>query len=228
MEIDKTPESLQFPTDEPDPNPPVAEDSEVIPETITESVEERIAALQDQLSGQMDDLLRQFQSKIKYDAHKEEIINKLHSELQDYKTDLLQKLLRPLIMDIIHLMDDLTKLIDHYRSQDPSQTDPTKFIRLMAEIPSDLEDILYRQEVESFRHSEKDKSFDPSRQRALKTRKTGDQSLDKTIAQSLRVGFEWMGKVLRPEMVEAFVYDPNLADHDDQSIDNINDNIQGE
>jgi len=35
---------------------------------------------------------------------------------------------------------------------------------------------------------------------------TDDPAKDKTIAQRLRPGYEWDGKVIRPEMISAFIY----------------------
>jgi molecular chaperone GrpE len=155
------------------------------------------------LVTKLDALQAEFQSKLKYDQHKEKIIDNLHSELQKYKSDLIKKLLQPMIMDVIHAIDDFNKLTRHYTQQAPEDIDPQKLLKLIATIPEDLEHLLYRQGVESFKCSEP--VFNPSRQRALKTLPTSDPSKDKTIAQSLRQGYEWEGKVLRPEMVEVYI-----------------------
>jgi molecular chaperone GrpE len=158
----------------------------------------------DLLVTKLDTLQAEFQSKLKYDQHKEKIIDELHGELQEYKSDLIKKLLQPMIMDVIHAIDDFNKLTSHYRQKTPEEIDPQKLLNLIASIPEDLEHLLYRQGIETFRGSEPD--FNPSRQRAVKTLATPEPAKDKTIAQSLRQGYEWEGKVLRPEMVEVYIY----------------------
>jgi molecular chaperone GrpE len=169
--------------------------------------ENRLSLKLDRIEEQLNALQIDFQSKIKYDEHKEKIIDNLHSELQAYKNDLIKKLLQPMIMDVIHTIDDVNKLINHY--QEPSQTDldPQKLLKLMESIPDDLEHLLYRQGVETFQCSETE--FNPNRQRAIKTKPTSEPDKDKTIVQSLRNGYEWEGKVLRPEMVEVYVFKPD-------------------
>jgi len=149
-------------------------------------------------------LEREFQSKLKYNQHKEKIIDNLHSELQEHKNDLIKKVLRPVLMDVILIIDDIKKLINVYRSKDSSRLDPSKLLDLMETFPPDLEEILYRQMVEPFRCDKG--TFDPSRQKVARTSETDDESKDKTVAQSIRDGYEWEGKVLRPELVEVYIF----------------------
>jgi molecular chaperone GrpE len=162
------------------------------------------------LVSKLDTLQAEFKSKLKYDQHKEKIIDELHRELQEHKSDLIKKLLQPMIMDVIHAIDDINKLTIHYTQQAPEEIEPQKLLNLMATIPYDLEHLLYRQGIETFRSSEP--VFNPNRQRALKTLPTSEPSKDKTIAQSLRQGYEWDGKIFRPEMVEVYTYQPDTAE----------------
>ena len=48
--------------------------------------------------------------------------------------------------------------------------------------------------------------FDARRQRVLKKIETSDIAKDKTVAESLRPGYEWDGQILRPEIVAVYVY----------------------
>ena len=152
----------------------------------------------------------EFQGKLKYDQHKEKIIDNLHNELQEHKNDLLKRLLQPMMMDVIQTIDDVNKLIHHYRQKEAAKIEPQKLLELMESIPDDLEHLLYRQGVESFQCLEP--VFNPIRQRAIKTVPTSDQAKDKMIIQSLRNGYEWEGKILRPEMVEVYVYSDSKAE----------------
>ncbi len=172
--------------------------------------EKGVAGLIDRLNGlqdSMNQLAGEFQSKLKYDAHKERIIDTLHQELQEYKNDIVKKHLMSVLMDVIKVVDDIRKWTGHYRSLDSDTRDPIKLFKFLETIPSDLEDIFYWQGVKSFICQ--GDGFDPSRQRAAKKVATADPGMDKKVAESLRYGYEWEGKVIRPEMVAVYDYKGN-------------------
>ena len=162
-------------------------------------------------------LQEEFESKLKYDAHKERIIDTLHGELQEYKNDVVKKHLMSVLLDIIKVIDDIRKWTEHYRSLDPQERDPLKIFKYLENIPSDLEDIFYWQGVKPF--TCEGEAFDPTRQRAVKRIDTADESMDKTVALSLRVGYEWEHKVIRPEMVAVYQYKPAAGDAETRSSD---------
>ncbi|HAO22581.1 MAG TPA: nucleotide exchange factor GrpE [Desulfobacteraceae bacterium] len=147
---------------------------------------------------------KEFQGKLKYDAHKDKIIDNLHQDLQAYKDDLLKKYLKNFVMDIIYVIDNIRRLTSHYASLPLSEKDPIKLLSLMESIPSDLEDIFSRQGIRTFTCD--NNIFDPRRQRMLKKAETNDPSKDKTVAESLRPGYEWDEQIIRPEMVAVYVY----------------------
>ncbi len=158
----------------------------------------------EKIENEMARLRSEFESKLKYDAHKNAIIDKLHQDLQEYKSDFLKKYIQTIIMDIIQIIDNLRKLAGHYEEQGMVDVDPGKLLDILKGIPSDLEDLFFRQGVKPYTCGGNE--FDPSRQRILKTLTTDDKEKDKTVAESLRPGYEWEGQVIRPEMVAAYVY----------------------
>ncbi len=200
---EEEPETVSADADEPavpEVLPESASSEEYIPEILQGAESTVLTGIQTQL----DHLQKEFQSKLKYDAHKDKMIDKLHKELQEYKGDILKKYLQSMIMDIIQMIDNVKKLAAHYSAQDPSENDPEKLLRLLEGIPSDLEDLFYRQGVNTYTCD--DPIFDGSRQKILKTVEVPDKSKDKTVAESLRPGYEWEGKIIRPEMISVYVY----------------------
>ena len=159
----------------------------------------------DDIQSQLVQLKAEFAGKIKYDEHKDEIIDKLHQELQEYKQDIVKKHILSIVLDVVKVADDIRKWISYFRSLDVSQRDPVKLFRYLEAIPSDLEDIFYWQGVKPYTNREG--VFDPGKQRTIKKIITDDPSKDKTIAKSLRPGYEWEGKVIRQEMVAVYVYE---------------------
>jgi len=151
------------------------------------------------------DILHQdFESRLKYDTHKNKIIDNLHKDLQDYKNDFLKKYLKSVIMDVIQIIDNIRKLANHYKGRTLSEDDALKLAELLESIPSDLEDLFYRHGVKPFICE--GESFDPTRQRVLKTVDTADESKDKSVAERIRPGYEMDGKVIRPEMITAYIF----------------------
>ena len=162
-----------------------------------------------ELSVQMNDLLRQFEEKLKYDAHKEKVIDVLHSELQEYKTDLIKKYITGLVMDLIKVVDDARKLATHFKGRELGPEDQPRLIKALEDVAQDMEDVFQVQGVIPF--TADDGRFDPAKQRVVRKVDTGEASLDKTVAESLAPGYEWDGKVIRREMVAVYSYNPALG-----------------
>ena len=157
----------------------------------------------DEIKLKLDDLASDFESKIKYDEHKNKIIDDLHHALQEYREGLIKKYLRRIVIDVIKIVDDMRKFASHYDNQ-PHSEETDKFLQYIKNITSDMEDLFSWEGVVPFT-CEGDE-FDPTRQRIVDKIETDDPAKDKTIAHRLRPGYEWDGKVIRPEMISAFIY----------------------
>ncbi len=151
----------------------------------------------EQLSGD-------FESKLKYDEHKNRIIDDLHKELQAHREGVIKKHLNSMISDIIKIIDDIRKYKFHWENQAPSEETAANLLDFMDQIASDLEDLFSWQGVAAFTCDQD--TFDSTRQRILKKVDTDDPEKNKLVAQSLRPGYEWDGKIIRPEMVSVYVY----------------------
>lgn len=177
------------------------ENTPVVEETNNEEVRhlEQIEILK----SKIDDLSADFQSKLRYDSHKEKIIDDLHHELQKHKEGLILKLLRPVFMDVIEVIDDTNKMIRSLKEK--NQLDNAgKILKTLENIPGDLEDLLYKHGVEVVETEEK--GFDPSVQKILKVEVTKDESKNKAIAQKIKNGYQWEERLIRHEMVTVFKY----------------------
>jgi len=182
------------PTDSPDsiePESPIKDEVLSIPGPL------------DEIKLKLDDLASDFESKIKYDEHKNKIIDDLHHALQEYREGLIKKYLRRIVIDVIKIVDDMRKFASHYNNQ-PHSEETDKFLQYIKNITSDMEDLFSWEGVVPFT-CEGDE-FDPTRQRIVDKIETDDPAKDKTIAHRLRPGYEWDGKVIRPEMISAFIY----------------------
>jgi molecular chaperone GrpE len=150
------------------------------------------------------ELLTQFKDKIKSDAHKEELFDKMHAELTEYKNGMLDKLTLSMELDVIKLIDDVERSIAVFSARQSSPEDYSRLFAILAGVVTDLEDLLYRQGVEPYRLSHD--RVDVTKQKILSTTATGDASLDKRVAKRMARGWEKQGKIIRPERISVYLY----------------------
>ncbi|GHO86338.1 nucleotide exchange factor GrpE [Dictyobacter formicarum] len=169
--------------------------------TNTDMLEQTFQGMQ-QLLTAMQGLKQDFETKVKYDESKERMIDTLHSELQSYREGLHFKILRPLLIDLISLYDDINHIIENTQKTFPDLD--TTIIGNMKSFHESVEEMLSNNGVEAFQVPEA--TFTPNKQRALRAVPTSDASLDKQIASRLRKGFSYENRILRPEIVETYRY----------------------
>ncbi len=165
-----------------------------------------------QISRELERLSSAFESKFKYDAAREKIIDGLHQELQQYREGLLKKYLHRIIIDVIKIVDDIRKYSDHHKSQPPLPENADKILSFMDNIADDLEELFAWEGLTPF--SGEGDGFDSGRQRIVNKIETGDPDLDKKIARHVRPGYEWEGKVIRPELVSVYIFNPDNVEKD--------------
>ena len=182
-------------------------------EKTVDTTAETLAYIQSAISELQDS----FSEKIKYDAHKEKIIDALHHELQEYKNDIVKKLLQSMIMDVIKVVDDVRKMAAHFRMRPAAEIEPGKILKYLETVPIDLEDVVGLHGVKPFNCE--GNLFDATRQRVTKKVKTDDPDKDKTIAKSLRPGYEWDGQVIRHEMVATYHFIDETTETEMRSSD---------
>lgn len=188
---------------------PPAESAQAVETPVAEAAQEAtpdiiqiLAAFEGVKTGLMA-LQQGFDSKIKYDATKERVIDALHQELQTYRDGLHFKILQPIFMDLIAMHDDLGSLVRHNEGREGAAPET---IRNLASFQETIESILERYGVRPF--IEEGETFTPQRQRVARTVNTANPGQERFISERVRKGFEYAGKVLRPELVTIFKYVP--------------------
>ncbi len=166
-----------------------------------ESGESALMARMQQLIDEMRLLREEFDTRLKYDASKERQIDSLHSELQAYRAGLHFKILRPVILDLISMHDDLSRLLESMPRED-GMIPLAQVLKNLESFQTSLEEILRRNGVEAY--SVEGDAFVSGRQRALQALETPEPALDKQIARRVSKGFEYEEKVLRPELVVTY------------------------
>lgn len=167
-----------------------------------ESIEQEQASI----TKGMENLQNAFDSKIKYDGSKDKIIDSLHTELQTYRDDLVFKILRPVITDLIDMHRDINSMLGYEKKTDGETVPTTRLLNTLESFQSTIVEILARNEVEAF--SEPGESFVPKRQRSIRVLETDDPAKDGTIADRLRCGFIYEDRLIAHEQVAVYRYQP--------------------
>lgn len=172
--------------------------SENKPDTSTES----FAHLMKELIA----LKNLFNTKLKYDKHREEIINKLHDENQKYKSDLLKKTQLPIFNDLIMFLDDFKKMMSNYQDKPQEEVDVARLLKDISDIPEDIEYILSRYGVVAHTAVPLD-DFNPKLHKAVKRTKTPEQDKDGKIDKVIKTGYDADDNKIRFSEVHVYKYE---------------------
>lgn len=168
----------------------------------TEEVSDLLGRLQTSLREQetlLHSLQSQFTEKIKDDAGKLEMFKILHSELRQYRENMIyQMVLKPHYLALAALYDDLSKTISHLQ---PGSEELSNYLSFRAQ----LEGILAAQHVTRF--GELGERFDARIHDCRATSTSSCPEEDSTIGAVLQAGFRYRDQILRHAKVDVNRYD---------------------
>jgi molecular chaperone GrpE len=173
-------------------------------ETSNSSELDRVLDAIESLARDFQTLQQGFDSKLKYDASKEKIIDALHAELQAYRDGLHFKILRPVFFDLISMHDDLSNILNYNPPIEGESETVGKLCRSLASFQDSIESVLERHGATVI--NEPGDQFVGKKQRAVRAEATDDPQKDRLICEHTRKGFEYEGIVLRPENVVLYKY----------------------
>lgn len=155
-------------------------------------------------------LLDEFERKLAYDAAKQRQVDALHGELQQHRSNLVARAMRPLVRGVIRLHDDVGKQIATLRARSPAELTVDAICTMLGNIQEDVELLLVDNEVQLYRE-DVGRTFDPARQRAARKVESGDPALNGLVAASVRPGFEQGGEIIEKEAVAVYVIVPSTV-----------------
>ena len=151
-------------------------------------------------SSLLQEIKETLQNRFEYDAVKEKAFDKLYDEMKRQReaSDTVDRAIKPLLSDLVLLYDNMkgfeTELTE---GQLAAAGDVVRRFKFLFD---DLVEILYRQEVTLSEPDESGK-FNSKVHKAVKTESTEIKEDDFKIVATLRNGFVWRDRVLRPQEV---------------------------
>lgn len=138
---------------------------------------------------------------------KDQMIEKLHKELEFYKQDYADKFTDQLMKAVIRVQKSMQRCMT---AGDWETLDASRLRREYRYAFEDLTDLLEQQNVDAY-STEPGNVFDAAIHQA-KLEKTTDPQKDKLVKESLGEGYRKNGKVLIPEKVIVYQYTENGGD----------------
>jgi molecular chaperone GrpE len=148
-------------------------------------------------------LLDAFNQKLAFDNFKEKQIDRLHEELQGYKSDLLLKAAQPLIAAMIKLHADAGRLIIGISQENPTKLTAERIVGFFDNFRDEIAELLAARGVEMFLAAVGDQ-FDVRRQSSVGTMETSNFELAGRVAETAQPGFEQGSAVLSKEKVKIY------------------------
>jgi len=163
-----------------------------------QALHDRLAQLEKALGQHTAELLSQQQQTLQLAGQQQEAIGIMARNQQALEDQAFREnVLRPLLGDIILTTDSLAAFRKQLAAESTS-VPATKLAELLEAVESELLSLLARHGVAPLRLT--DAVFDPRRQKAVQVEYVEAQPAAAVLAV-VRRGFEWDGKILRPEEV---------------------------
>jgi molecular chaperone GrpE (heat shock protein) len=179
----------------------------------TSNVEDTLRVLVDSVEELRGDFRRNAQGV----DHQRVLLDKLHDENEQLRRAEVERSRDPVVRDLISLTD--TCLRNGRAWEQRGAVTPGDVYRVLREVTDDVELILERQGVETFK-PEQGASFDRREHRVVRSADTSDASLNGVIAEVLKPGYRMGNRIIRycEVVVWAFVATPaGPADAEDIS-----------
>lgn len=176
---------------------------------------EPLESFEENQKNQLEEILLNTQEQCQMVEHliknqievKDQMIDKLHKELEFYKQDYADKFTDQLMKAVIKVRKSMQRCM---AAGDWEALDASQMRKEYQYIFEDLTDLLEQQNVDAY-STEPGSAFDAAIHQA-KLEKTTDPQKDKIVKESLGEGYKKSGKVLIPEKVIVYQYTENGGD----------------
>jgi molecular chaperone GrpE (heat shock protein) len=153
----------------------------------------------------MHQLLELFNARLRYDARKDEVIQKLTEQLNVLSRESRQAEKGPLLHDVILLTDSIARFRAKLMSKE--HWDMTDLSGPFEVVVAEATEVLERQDVVEWIPTG-DRQVDRKFQRALSTVATSDPSADGEVVEVIRRGYVLNGGLFRPQEVSVAKHEP--------------------
>ena len=157
----------------------------------------------DGIQGAIEALRQDLRTGLASADRSRDIIVRLETENRALKTRESERKQEPLIKGLISLFDDLRSVTRAHAEPAVSRAEESPLLNSLQVFERQALELLRRSDVEPFEPRAADR-FDASRQEAWEAITTDSPENDMHIAEVIRLGFEFGGRVIRPAAVKVY------------------------
>jgi molecular chaperone GrpE (heat shock protein) len=150
------------------------------------------------------------EERFRVDSARDDLIDKLHRELQEHRSDLLGRIVLPILRDVIRLREQLVKFVGARRDYDTDRRDWDNLLDNVLSFGDDMVEILERHGLTAFQ--EEEARFNPRSQRAVRVVPTDEETQDRMIAERIQAGLRWGSQLISHEQVAIYKLMPRTVD----------------
>lgn len=150
-------------------------------------------------------LHKKFDLKVQSAEGQETLTKTMYAELQEYKKGLYASIMKPLLLEMIQLRENMLKQGTPLLDKDGP--DAAMRVSTFMDYAEDIADVLEMYDVEVYR-SVPGSAFDPRTQKILKKETTSCEEQNRCVAKSFSNGYLYDGHVVMKENVAVYVYVP--------------------
>ncbi len=158
-------------------------------------------AVRPEILEALNDLRSMFKSKILNDEHRNTLFDSMHKELVDYHNEANSKPLVSIALDAIALLEFIAKARARIETR-PADEQLKAALKSIGDIEEEVGDILYRAGFESYTCD--GDTVDIKKQKIISYTPTDDALKVNRIAARLGSGYEFNGRIIRPERVSVY------------------------
>lgn len=168
------------------------------------ATEERMGRMEESLeniSRIMRRLEKKFETEILNSQTRDNTVKTIYKELNEYKAGLIEKALKEVLYDFIDIREMMFSKAKYMQKEGEAAVISLEEFLSYAE---DIGDILEKHDVSIYKGEPGTRNV-ATKQKIVRKVETEDESLAKTVAESLSYGYEYNGKVIYPEKISIYV-----------------------
>jgi len=197
--------------------PAISSESEENPDIVIKKISDHIQILQyelaesskreEQLIQLVNEQNKMFKTRLLHDEQKEGLIDKMHDELQVLRSNLYKNLMRPILIDVLQIRDNVRRMETDLYKKYPDGLIP---IKTFSDYSFELADLLEDHDVEIF-DEKPGTPFIPIKQKVINRLATSDKNLSGIIVRSVSSGYMYNGQVISPQKVEVYYFNESVT-----------------
>ena len=172
----------------------------MFPDEVTEVLNQYLSSTTD-IQRTLRRLESKFAEEILNGENRDGAVKTMYKEMNEYKAGIVEKALKNVLYDIIDIRETMLSQIKYLREKNGAESISLDEFESYTD---DIADILEKHDVTIYKGEPGEENV-AVRQKIVRKIETEDETLVKTVVESLSYGYEYASKILYPEKISVYV-----------------------